>query len=153
MSVEFQDFSIQVKEALDEAALIGLELAASEIKTQVSRNSRTDTGQLRGSWKYTVDEAALEATIGSPLENAIWEEFGTGEYAAHGDGRKGGWYVPGNELSPKAKGRMRKITLKNGKELYFTKGKKPNHTLQKAFESKKNTAIRLIKRSIKEAMK
>lgn len=51
------------------------------------------------------------------------------------------------------KRKMRKITLKNGKELYFTKGKKPNHTLQKAFESKKNTAIRLIKRSIKAAMK
>lgn len=155
MSVEFQNFSIQVKEALDEAALIGLELAASEIKTQVSRNSRTDTGHLKGSWEQIVDEAALEATIGSPLENAIWEEFGTGEYAdGTQPGRKGGWYAPEAELSPKAKKKLGYRTkLKDGKYYYHTYGKKPNHTLQKAFESKKNTAIRLIKRSIKEAMK
>ena len=41
----------------------------------------------------------------------------------------------------------------DGLDAYYTKGKKPNHTLQKAFESKKNTAIRLIKRSVKESMK
>lgn len=154
MAVEFQDFSIQVKEALNEAALIGLELAASEIKTQAARNSRTDIGDLKGSWEQIVDESAYKATIGSPEQNAIWEEFGTGEYALHGDGRKGGWYVPESELTPKAKKKLGYRTkLKDGKYYYHTYGKTPNHTLQKAFESKKNTAIRLIKRSIKEAMK
>ncbi len=154
MSVEFQDFSIQVKEALDEAALIGLELAASEIESAARRNSRVDTGQLKGSWNHQVDESAKEAQIGSPEQNAIWEEWGTGEYALHGDGRKGGWYVPESELTPKAKKKLGYRTkLKDGKYYYHTYGKTPNHTLQKAFESKKNTAIRLIKRSIKEAMK
>lgn len=136
MSVQFQDFRIQVEEALNEGAITGLELAASEIETQVSRTSRKDTGQLRGSWKHMVDESAYEATIGSPLENAIWEEFGTGEYAAHGDGRKGGWLYEN----------------KHG-ETVFTRGKTPTHALQKAFESKKNVAISLIKRAIKEAMR
>ena len=154
MSVEFQDFSIQVKEALDEAALIGLELAASEIESAAKRGSRVDSGYLKGLWKHQVDDSAKEATVGSPEQNAIWEEFGTGEHAAHGDGRKGGWYVPEAELSPKAKKKLGYRTkLKDGKYYYHTYGKKPNHTLQKAFESKKNTAIRLIKRSIKEAMK
>lgn len=76
MSVEFQDFSIQVKKAVEDKALQWLEKASGEIEAQVSRNSRVDTGQLRGSWKHIVDEVEMKATIGSPLENAIWEEFG-----------------------------------------------------------------------------
>lgn len=118
--LEFEDFSIQVKKAIEEKALKFLEEAASEVESQARRNSRVDTGQLKGSWAHTVDESAQTATIGSPLENAIWEEFGTGEYAANGDGRKGGWYYVDDEG--------------NG---HFTHGKTPNHTLQRAFDQKK----------------
>lgn len=120
MSVEIQDFSIQVKSAMEDKAIAFLEEAAAEIESAARRNSRVDTGQLKGSWTHLVDESAMEATVGSPLENAIWEEFGTGEYAAEGNGRKGGWaYEDG------------------AGDWHFTKGKKPNHTLQKAFDSKK----------------
>lgn len=164
MAVEFQDFSIQVKEALNEAALIGLELAASEIKTQAARNSRADTGHLKGSWEQIVDESAYKATIGSPLENAIWEEFGTGEYATEGshgggywvfvkDGDSGGEKKLGKRYSLEKAKQIVAMMRADGLDAYYTKGKKPNRTLQRAFESKKNTAIRLIKRSIKEAMK
>lgn len=38
-----------------------------------------------------MDESAQVATVGNPLQNAIWEEFGTGEYALEGDGRKTPW--------------------------------------------------------------
>lgn len=136
MAVEFQDFSIKVKEALNDGAVTGLYLAAAEIQKAVVDNSRIDTGELKGSWKNQVDETALKATIGSPLENAIWEEFGTGEYAAEGNGRKGGWFYED----------------KNG-ETVFTRGKYPTHALQKAFDSKKGIAKKLIERSIKEAAK
>lgn len=119
-SVQFKDFSLQVKAVIDEKALQFLEEAASAIESAARRNSRVDTGQLKGSWTHIVDESVGEATIGSPLENAIWEEFGTGEYAVHGDGRKGGWSYKD------AAG-----------DWHQTKGKKPNHTLQKAFDSKK----------------
>lgn len=118
--VEFEDFSIQVKNAIEEKALKFLEEAASEVESQARRNSRVDTGQLKGSWTHVVDESAQKATIGSPLENAIWEEFGTGEYALHGDGRKGGWYYVDD--------------VGNG---HFTHGKTPNRTLQRAFDQKK----------------
>ena len=118
--VEFEDFSIQVKKAIEEKALKFLEEAASEVESQARRNSRVDTGQLKGSWTHIVDEAAQKATIGSPLENAIWEEFGTGEYAANSDGRKGGWYYVDD--------------VGNG---HFTHGKTPNRTLQRAFDQKK----------------
>lgn len=128
MSVEFQDFSVQVKEAVGEKAAQFIEEAAGEIESAARRNSRVDTGQLKGSWDHQVNESAQEATIGSPLQNAIWEEFGTGEYAAGGDGRKGGWYYVDSEG--------------NG---HFTHGKKPNHTLQKAFDSTKIAIIRRAK--------
>lgn len=118
--LEFEDFSIQVKKAIEEKALKFLEEAASEVESQARINSREDTGQLKGSWAHTVDESAQKATIGSPLENAIWEELGTGEYAANGDGRKGGWYYVDDEG--------------NG---HFTRGKTPNHTLQRAVDQKK----------------
>lgn len=133
MSVEFQDFSIQVKEALDDKALIFLEEAASEIESAAKRGSRVDSGQLKGSWTHLVDEGTYEATVGSPLQNAIWEEFGTGEYAAAGDGRKGGWSYQDD-----------------AGDWHHTKGKKPNRTLQKAFDSKKAAIIRRAKQIFKE---
>lgn len=152
VEVKFEDFSIKVTEALKNAAIAGLEAAANEIQTQAVRNSRVDQGQLKGSWKHTIDESEMEATIGSPLENAIWDELGTGEYALEGKGRKGGWYIPAEKLTGKAKSKMRKVTIK-GKDFYFTRGKTPNRTLQRAFDSKKGVAKRLIKRSIQEGMK
>ena len=76
MSVEFQDFTIKVTEAMEDAALQFLEEAAVEIQSAAQRNSRVASGQLKGSWDYNIDAGAKEAKIGSPLENAIWEEFG-----------------------------------------------------------------------------
>ena len=63
--------------------------------------------------------------VGSNIENAIWEEFGTGEYALHGDGRKGGWVYQ----APKG-------------EFYFTKGKTPNRPMHNAFTALKNKLIK-----------
>lgn len=91
MSIEFNDYSMKVKAALEEAAIAFLHEAAGELTSQTQRNTPVDTGQLKNSWRYEVDEGELKATIGSPLENAIWTEFGTGEHALNGDGRKGGW--------------------------------------------------------------
>lgn len=133
--VEFIDNHVQVNNAIEECARAFLEEAASEIESQAKRNSRVDTGQLKGSWMHMQNKIAYEAKIGSPLENAIWEEFGTGEYAANGDGRKGGWFYEDD------KG--------NG---HFTHGKKPNHTLQRAFDSKKSKIINRGKQIFKEGL-
>lgn len=96
-------------------------------------NSRVASGQLKGSWNHQVNESAKEAKVGSPLENAIWEEFGTGEYAAHGDGRKGGWSYQDDSGN-----------------WHHTKGKTPNRTLQRAFEGTKAAIIRRAKEIFKE---
>ena len=133
MSVQFQDFSIQVKDALDDKALQFLEEAASEIESAARRNSRVDSGQLKGSWAHLTDDSAYEATVGSPLQNAIWEEFGTGEYAANGDGRKGGWSYQDD-----------------AGDWHHTNGKTPNRTLQRAFDSTKAAIIRRAQEIFKE---
>lgn len=92
MAVEFQNNSMQVISALCDECVAFLYEASESLVGQVADNSRYNSGQLKNSWQNRVDEGELIATVGSPLENAIWEEFGTGEYALHGDGRKGGWY-------------------------------------------------------------
>ena len=115
MSVEFKDNTMQVIGALKDNITAFLYEAAGELEAQVKRNTRVDTGQLKASWKYVVEEDKLKATIGSPLQNAIWEEFGTGEHAENGKGRKTPWRyqdVKGN--------------------WYTTKGKKPSRALHKA---------------------
>lgn len=119
-NIKFEDNRIECKKALGGAAIAFLHEIGGEFVSQTARNSRVKTGQTKGSWDYVVDEGELQVTIGSPLENAIWEEFGTGEYALNGDGRKGGWYYV-DEMG-------------NG---HFTHGKKPNRALWKAFETLK----------------
>ncbi|MCC8164499.1 MAG: HK97 gp10 family phage protein [Lachnospiraceae bacterium] len=139
MSVEFTDNTMRVREQMAAAVHSFLYEAGGELQSQVIRNSRTDTGQTKGSYKYVVDKGTNEATVyvGSELDNAIWEEFGTGEYALNGDGRKGGWYIPEARLSAKAKSRMKKVIVK-GKVYYYTKGKKPNRPIYNAFNSMKD---------------
>lgn len=139
VTVEFTDNTIEVVNALQSAAESFLYEAGEEVKSAAQRNSRTDTGQFKGKWKATVNTGNLSVQIGHPDENAIWEEFGTGEYAENG-GRKGGWLVPGSELTPKAKSKMQKRIVK-GEEKYFTRGKTPNHTLKNAFDSTKTRII------------
>lgn len=119
-NIQFQDFSILCKDAIQDAGIAFLHTVGGEFVSQTARNSREKSGQTKGSWDYVVDEAELTATIGSPLENAIWEEFGTGEYALNGNGRKGGWYY----VDEKGDG-------------HFTHGKKPNRALWNAMETLK----------------
>lgn len=129
MSVEFEDYRVQVKAAINDAITAYLYEAGGELQAQTMRNSRVDTGQTKGSYDYKVDEAKGECQFGSSLENAIWEEFGTGEYALHGDGRKGGWVYQ---------------SKKDGK-WYRTKGKTPNRPMHNAFNSLKNKLIQRVK--------
>ncbi len=135
MSVQFTDNSVQVKAAADEAVSAFLEEAAFEIQAHTQRHTPVDTGQLKGSWTTKVDESKAEAVIGSPLENAIWTEFGTGEFALEGKGRKGGWRYQDD------KG-----------EWHFTTGKKPVRMLWNAFNAKKAAIKKRAEQIFKEKL-
>ena len=137
MAVKFEDNSIKVKAALNDAAIAFLYESAQELKSQAQRNqTRVDTGQTKGAWTFTVDEAAGVATIGNPLENAIYEEFGTGEHALNGDGRKGGWKYKDGEGN-----------------WHFTRGKKPLRAFWKAYTSSKTKIIKRAEQVIGGKMK
>lgn len=124
MSVEFHDFRVQCKEAIAEHGDAFLEEAASEIESAAARNTPVDTGQLKGAWTHYVDSSKKEATIGNPIEYAIWVEMGTGEYALKGNGRRGGWAYYDDD----------------GKR-HFTYGSKPVRMLHNAFVSLKSAII------------
>jgi hypothetical protein len=136
MALKFTDNSAAVKGALNDAVIAYLHEASGELEAQVKRNTKVGTGQLKNSWTYKVDESKGESTIGSPLENAIWEEFGTGEYALHGDGRKGGWYYKDE---------------KDG-TWHHTYGKNPHRAFQRAFNSLKPALKRRAEQVLKGKM-
>ena len=98
-NVVFEDYSVQVKNMIKEKALVFLREAGEEITSLTVRNQVRKTGQTAGSWSDSpvLDEGNLAVHMGSNYENAIWEEFGTGEFAEKGDGRKGWWvYIAGS---------------------------------------------------------
>jgi hypothetical protein len=131
-NVVFEDYTVKVQGAIDDRINAVLEEVAGEIESAAKRNTRVDTGQLKNSWQHIIDDAAHTATIGSPLENAIWEEFGTGEHALNGNGRKGGW------------------SYKDEKgNWWHTYGKTPSRAFHKAFTSLKSKVINRIQDSLK----
>lgn len=132
MNVKFEVYTDRCLDAIQDKLIAALYESAGDILKQVVSNTPVDTGSLRDSWEMIVDEENLEAVIGSPQENAIWNEFGTGEYALHGDGRKGGW------------------TYKDEKGFHHTMGKPPVRSLHNAFITKKLTVKRIFQGKLKE---
>ena len=164
--VEFQDFSFQVKAALNDTTIAWLYETAEEIKSQAQRKCALDGDagkQLKGSYDRNVDEDKGEAQIGSPLEQAFWEEYGTGEHAKGPEpGRKGWWiYIEGQASGNGGKSYSTKeeaeemaayIREKYDKKAVVTNGRDPNYTLQKAFEATKNKAQSRLAAMLKEGM-
>ena len=87
--IEFENNTDEIIEEMRQKALAWLEEAGGDIRSQAATNSRRASGETAGSFQHKVDEESMVCSIGSSLENAVWEEFGTGEYALHGDGRAG----------------------------------------------------------------
>ena len=134
--VTFEDYTIEVQTKIGDLIEPTLIECAGEVVSLTKRNSRVKTGYTKNSFEYKVTGSAMagefRAYIGSNAENAIWEEFGTGEYALNGNGRKGGWtYVD-------EKG--------NG---HFTVGKKPSRAFFKAYTSLKNGIINRLQNALK----
>lgn len=136
MSIKFIDNSDKIKAMMKDALIAGLHDAGAMIMSQTKQNSRVASGQTKNAWKYVVDEADMTATVGNPLENSLWEELGTGEFALNHDGRKGGWFYKDAE----GKG-------------HFTYGKKPMRMLNNAFVAKKNAVIRVFEKHLKDSLR
>lgn len=167
MNVEFKDFSVEVKAQLSRLAENVLEEVGGSLESAVKRNTpvgKVHGSGLKNSWEHhiTSDGDKHTVTVGSPLERALWIEFGTGEYAipeSGKSGRSGGWYIPVgegdgciSEAVAKAYG-FRIRNGKNGKKWVFTRGMKPKRPLFNAYKSMKNKIIRRIQNVFKGGMK
>lgn len=155
-NIIFTDNSLEVKAALKKYEEKFLTEAAKVIESQVKQNTKADTTHTKKSWDHVIDLSKNEAIVGNPLENAVWEEFGTGDYAIEG-GRKGSpWYVPADKCTGKKKpaynGKVIIVYGKNSEKYYKTNGKRPRRALYKAFETKKSAIIRRAKQLAKEEL-
>jgi hypothetical protein len=160
VAVKFEDRSIQVKAAINNITLGWLHEWANEITSHAQRNCTTGesySSQLRGSYSNRVDEGNGKATIGSPLEQAFWEEFGTGEHADTSknggkEGRKGWWVYKdgykgkGGKILTEAEA---KAIAAGDPTVHATNGREPNYTLEKAFTANRGKAIADLEEKMK----
>lgn len=163
-NIEFEEYSVNVKNAIKTTAIQFLHEVGGELRSQIQRNSRRKTSQTAGSYDYKVDESALGVYIGSNNENAIWEEFGTGIHALHGDGRKGWWvYVTGSPRRSSTKGKsyaspvQAKMAVallrEKGLDAHMTQGKTAHRPMFQAFQSTKSSIIRRAESMFSKEMK
>lgn len=120
---------------LERRADKALTISAITVRSSAKKNLKgtKGTGQLRKSLTYQLNHSGDEAyvQVGSPLEYATYQEFGTGEFAENGAGRKGGW------------------VYKDGKGNYhFTYGSKPKKFLRRAFRDNKERVKNTIEKEL-----
>lgn len=116
----FKDNSAQAKSKLSEATIRWLFAACSLVEGQAVALVTVATARLKQSIGYAVDERELIGYVGTNTEYAVYVEFGTGEFAENGQGRKGGWMYK----DPRG-------------EWFFTWGMPPKPYLRPAFRQTK----------------
>lgn len=144
-SIRFEDFAGEVSQEIQNTILNWLEEAASELESQAI--TRTGTGayfrNIAEKWTHSVDRDKYKAYIGNPMENALWVEYGTGEYALKGDGRKGYWVFVKDSEGTSSRS-TKQYTLEEAKrtvafmrsqglDAMYTKGQEPKRPLHDAF--------------------
>lgn len=173
MSVEFQDFSYQVKAKINATTKAWLREWAKETVSQAQRKTskkgwtNDEFTSLRDSYRADVDENNGIARIGSGLEQAYWEEFGTGEHADTSknggrEGRSGWWiYTPDDNDAPEGYKSNEYATEEDAREMaayiqaaydkkaVVTNGREPHYTLERAFIGVKPKAIRDLENKLK----
>ncbi|WP_034849674.1 HK97-gp10 family putative phage morphogenesis protein [Clostridium hydrogeniformans] len=133
MPSNFKDNSKACKKAIKTANIKWLKAVALVIQGQAKALVPVDTSNLKTSINHKIVVDKLEAYIGTNADYAIYVEFGTGEFAENGQGRKGGWVYINTE----------------GKAV-FTKGMKPKPYLRPAYRQNKQELIKLLNKYLSE---
>lgn len=147
-NVKFIDNSIQVKEEINATTIAWLHDWAQTIASHAKNNTKLDGEAgiaLRKDYRAIVNEGKGEAEIGSSLEAAFWEEFGTGKYAVNGDGRPGWWVYKdgykGNGGKQLTEAQAKAIAA-DDPTVHATNGREPAKTLETAFTVNKPKAMK-----------
>lgn len=121
-----------------------LEMVGELVERDAKLLCPTDLENLKESINHEVDENDLSVTIGTPVEYAPYLEFGTGERAENGEGRKGGWFFKSSR--EKLSGDWKPIyKSKSGYYIYFTYGTYPQPFLRPAVNNNKKEIKDLLK--------
>lgn len=95
ITVEFEDNSKEVLEALANAVERGLEAigetAVGYAQENLDRQHAVDTGRLRNSLKYEVKDDEVYIGVPSTVDYGAYVEFGTGRYSTVGGTPKESW--------------------------------------------------------------
>ena len=134
MAFKFTDNSKAVKAEMQATMQKALESAALIVEASAKALAPVDSGELRDKIDHNVKNTANgpTATIGSPLDYALYVEYGTGEKAENGAGRKGGW----SYQTPDG-------------EWHFTRGSEPQPFLRPAFRNNKTKVQDIIGKEFK----
>ena len=124
----FKDNSMEGKERLKKAAAKWLLQACILVEGQAVLLAPVATSRLKQSIDYIVDDDELVGYVGTNVDYAIYVEFGTGDFAENGNGRKGGWMYK----DPSG-------------EWFFTWGIEPQPYLRPAFRQTKGQIEALAK--------
>ena len=124
----FIDNSQQGKDAIKKATIQWLFEACILVQGQAIALAAVQTGRLKNSIDYQVDGAELVGYVGTNTEYAVFVEFGTGEFAENGQGRKGGW-----------------VYQDPSGEWFFTWGMEPQPYLRPAFRQTRGQVESLAK--------
>lgn len=124
----FKDNSKAGKAALKNATVEWLMQACMLVEGFAVNLVPVSTSKLKQSVSYQVDQDELTGYVGANTEYAVYVEFGTGEFAENGMGRKGGWVYK----DPKG-------------EWHFTYGMAPQPFLRPAFRQSKAQVQALAK--------
>lgn len=131
--MKFFDHSDEGKGLLRQATIQWLFQACMMVEGQAVALAKVQTSRLRNSIDHYVDEDELEGYVGTNVEYAVYVEFGTGEFAENGMGRKGGW-----------------VYKDESGEWFFTWGQEPQPYLRPAFRQHKNDIQALAKEIFSE---
>lgn len=118
-----------VKKQMQQASEAGMEAALLLIEAAVKSGVPVMTGALRDSINHLIKQAGgrIEGQVGTPLMYGIYVEFGTGEFAQNGNGRKGGW-----------------VYQDPSGEWFFTWGQAPQHFMRDGFRQNKNQVKEIL---------
>jgi hypothetical protein len=112
-----------------------LEVAAGLVKDQAVATAPVgdiDGGSYRDGFKHFVLDNESKAIVTNTVEHAPYLEFGTGEFAENGQGRKGGW----SYQDPRG-------------AWHFTYGMKPGRYLRNALDDKADDVRKILSIPIK----
>ena len=132
---KLEDYSKERSADLERAAIKALTKVGLIVESSAKSKARFDTGQLRDGINSKVIPKGTEtvAIVGSNDDHLPHNEWGTGEFAENGLGRKGGWFY----VDEAGKG-------------HFTRGMTPQPMIRPAFRENLDVAKKIIAKTFKE---